>query len=197
MDYKYVNDYEVLYRIEEKDDYAEDILYKKYYPAIKNTVIKYLPLVKNKGLEIDDLIQEGYLGLSNAIRTYRDNQNVLFYSYACLCIERQISTCCRRASSRKQEILNNSYFDDYIFNNLANDFEYNSLDNIGDNISAYEDFIEYKSMFNFIDGCVFELRYNGFSYREISELLDLSISTVDGKLSKVRKTLHSVVKKTI
>ena len=40
MDYKNINDYEVLYRIEEKDDYAEDIMYKKYFPIIRGIASK-------------------------------------------------------------------------------------------------------------------------------------------------------------
>ena len=195
MDYKNVNDYEILYRIEEKDDYAIDVLYKKYNPVIRGIAVKYLPFVSNKGVELDDLMQEGYLGLCSAIKNYRDNQNSLFYTYACLCIHRFINTYYRRVSSRKHVILNNSIFDEQIIIN-STDYEINSIDAISNNILDYENFVEYKNAFDLKYSSVFELRYNGFTYREIAELLDVSLSTVDGRLSKIRKTLHHVIKKT-
>ena len=36
-------------------------------------------------------------------------------------------------------------------------------------------------------GCLFELRYNGFNYREIGILLDIPRSTVDFRFRKIRK----------
>lgn len=196
MDYKNVNDYEILYRIEENDDYAEEIIYNKYYPVIRGIAMKYLPFAKSKGLEYDDLIQEGYLGLNSAIKNYRDNQNSLFYTYARLCIERFINNYYRRVSTSKHEILNDSIFDENLIINAANSYEFNNTDNISNNILDYENFIEYKNAFDLKYSSVFELRYNGFTYKEIADLLDISMSTVDGRLSKIRRVLHDVVKKT-
>ena len=51
-------------------------------------------------------------------------------------------------------------------------------------------FIRYKNHFDLSYSSILELRYNGFSYREISQLLDLPISTIDGRLYKIRKFLQ-------
>ena len=51
-----------------------------------------------------------------------------------------------------------------------------------------------KYLFNIKDSAVLELRYNGFSYNEISSLLDIPLSTVDGRLYKIRKYLQSYYK---
>ena len=51
------------------------------------------------------------------------------------------------------------------------------------------------NVFNSLDldtSCVFELRFNGFSYREISQLLDISISSVDSKLSRARRFMKNL-----
>ena len=53
-----------------------------------------------------------------------------------------------------------------------------------------EKFIMYKNSFKFLDSNIFELRYNGFSYKEISQLLDISFSCVDSRLCKIRKSLQ-------
>ncbi|MBR2247762.1 MAG: sigma-70 family RNA polymerase sigma factor [Bacilli bacterium] len=197
MDYKNINDYEVLYMIKEKNDYAQGIMYNKYLPIIKNIAAKNSNFAKQRGAEYEDLVQEGYIGLSNAINSYKDNLNTLFYTYACLCIERQIGVFCRKLSSKRNEVLNNCCFDENIFIN-----QHNILDSSNPEVSSidnenYNSIIKIKNRFNLINSCIFELRYNGFTYKEISNLLDLSMSSVDGRLSKIRRTLHRIGKNII
>lgn len=190
MDYKNINDYEILYMINENNEDAENLMLKKYYPVVKNIASKYYRNVMNKGVEFQDLIQEGNIGLFNAISSYRTKYDTLFYSYACLCIERQLIVFCRGLCSKKNEMLNNCYYNDDLF------FNYTSYDGISDQDKyidrelEQEEFMKYKNYFNIDSSSVFELRYNGFSYKEISELLDISISTVDGRLSKIRRILQ-------
>ena len=45
------------------------------------------------------------------------------------------------------------------------------------------------------DRKVFELRYNGFKYREIGELLELSTSTVSKIVEKLKKNLQHELQK--
>lgn len=59
MDYKQVNDYEVISMIRENDDDARDIMYQKYLPVIRKGASKYFFDVKKHGVEFDDLVQEG------------------------------------------------------------------------------------------------------------------------------------------
>lgn len=194
MDYKNINDYEVLYMIKEKDDYAQDMMYKKYRPIIKSIAKKYANFAKNKGADYEDLIQEGYIGLSNAISSYRENCNSLFYTYASLCIERQICLFCRSAASKRNEVLSTALFDDEIYNReVSTDFSTNPELSLSYKISK-EEFILYKNHFDIPNSCILELRYNGFSYQEIAKLLDMKVSTVDGRLCKIRKTLQRLNK---
>ena len=65
-----------------------------------------------------------------------------------------------------------------------------NLDYYFDEELLEKQFVYYKSLFNIGDSSIFELRYNGFSYKEISRLLDIPITTVDGRLYKIRKVLH-------
>ena len=48
MNYKDVNDYEMLYLIGEKDEEAEKTLFGKYRNLILKIAPKYLPFVKRK-----------------------------------------------------------------------------------------------------------------------------------------------------
>lgn len=76
---------------------------------------KYKPLVLKKtnklfliGAETEDLIQEGMVGLFKAIRDYRDDHDASFYTFADLCINRQMITALE-ASNRKKHMPLNSY----------------------------------------------------------------------------------------
>jgi len=189
MDYKNINDYEILYMINENNDDATNFMVQKYYPIVKNIASKYYQKVMNKGVEFQDLIQEGNIGLFNAINGYNAKFNTLFYSYACLCIERRLTVFCRGLCSKKSEILNNCYYSDDLFANYISN-GISDQDKYIDERFRQEEFIRYKNYFNILDSSIFQLRYNGFTYKEISELLDISISTVDGRLSKIRRVLH-------
>ncbi len=190
MEYKDVNDFEVLYMIKEKDDYYQELMYKKYSPIIKNIASKYLNCVKNRGADYDDLVQEGYIGLSNAINTYRDEES-LFYTYATICVERQINRFCRSLSTKKQEVLNNALSDDMLLFMKVDSYDFGNPEAFSLYNFTKEEFIRIKNKFDIEYSSVFELRYNGFSYKEISRLLDITVSTVDGRLSKIRRYLHN------
>ena len=191
MDYKCVNDYELIYMIRENDEDTSDFLFNKYSSIIKKISSKYFLYAKDRGVEFDDLIQEGYVGLSSAVNSFKDNMDSTFYTFACLCIERQIKTYCKRVGSNKQEVLNQALSRDY--DNLVQIYSpnYSSFDN---EIISKDSFISYKNLFSLKHSTVFELRYNGFSYQEISELLDIPINTVDSRLCKIRKVLRQAQK---
>ncbi len=63
-----------------------DFLMEKY----KNLVRKEANAMYLLGGETDDLIQEGMIGLFKAVRDYAPDQNSSFYSFAKLCITRQL-----------------------------------------------------------------------------------------------------------
>lgn len=80
---------------------------------------KYKPLVRKKanavfliGGETDDLIQEGMIGLFKAVRDYDGGKEASFFSFAELCITRQLYKAVE-ASNRKKHAPLNSYVSFY------------------------------------------------------------------------------------
>lgn len=187
MDYKQINDYEVMYMVRENDEEARELLFKKYLPIVGKIASKYTEYIKRKGADFDDLLQEGMIALNAAINGYDDSNGVLFYTYVSVCIERHLATYCRRIDNKKNYFLNNSIDEDNYYSKV--DFK-SSIDYIFDEKLAEEEFIFYKNAFDIKHSSVFELRYNGFTYKEIGKLLDISVSTVDGRLYQIRKILQ-------
>lgn len=193
MDYKDINDYEILYMINEDKDGSYDILYRKYLPIIKSIASKYVLLVSQVGGEYQDLIQEGFLGLNNAIVSYKDSMNTLFYTYATICIQRQICTYCRNLSSKRNQVLNFSFPDNDYSCNLIEDTSYYSNFVQSLDYELIQLLFQKTYLLDLDTRCVFELRFNGFSYKEISILLDMSLSSVDKRMFQARKMLKNFV----
>lgn len=196
MNYKDVNDNEMLYLIGEKDEEAEKILFGKYRNLIMKLAPKYLPSIQYRGGDFDDLVQEGYIGLYSAIKNYHPENNTLFYTFASVCIERQMATYCKRLSTNKQEILNYSYSLDIIPEDARDSFIETIPGDKDDEplqcvmMADYvEAIVDFKNKLSNDMACVFELRMNGFTYREISTLLDLPKSRIDSALCQIRTKL--------
>ncbi len=188
MRYKDLDDYELVYRIRENDVEAENVMISKYENVLSKLARKYLGIAESNGAELDDLIQEGRIALINAVRTFDFEKELLFYTYVCVCVERHCISYCRSLASKKYSPLNYSLTDDSF--TYVRDSSYEPGYRLDDFI--YENnFLSYiRNNFEIIDSSILELRYNGFSYKEISELLDLPISKVDNRLCKMRRILQ-------
>ena len=104
MEYRDFNDYELVYYIHEGNEDANNILIKKYEPLINKIAHRMLPYCKNSGLEIEDLVQEGMIGLNHAIEKYQEQENTLFYTYAKKCIERKIISVVVASNRSKNKV---------------------------------------------------------------------------------------------
>lgn len=193
MDYKKINDYEVVYMVRENDEEARKIIFNKYIPIVRRIASDHLALAKMARIEYEDLVQEGLIALNEAINKYNERSGVLFYTFLCVCVERRILTYCRKMNSSKHYLLNTSLDDEYIYSVSDNDV----FEAYFNEINLERKFVSFKNLFDIVESNIFELRYNGFSYKEISKLLDIPVSTIDGKLCKIRRILKETLNNTL
>lgn len=186
MNYKNVNDYEMMYLVRDNNDDAVNILLEKYKPIICKKALNYYSRVKHCGVDLQDFIQEGMIAFNRALNSYDENENVLLYTYIIVCLDRHLSTYCRNVCSTKHSLLNFSVRDEDYFLNVSTD----DKSWIGNNLVLGDTFIKIKNSFEFLDSNIFELRYNGFSYKEICTLLDISYGMLESRLSKIRTLLR-------
>ena len=104
------NDNELLYLISEHSEEAMDILYNKYKHIIDKIVNKYMKFTynNNKGIDKNDLSQEAMIAFETAIKSYNDNNEASFYTFATICIDRGLKTYLKRLDQAKNKILNES-----------------------------------------------------------------------------------------
>ena len=194
MEYKDYNDYELLNYVSENNDEANEILYNKYLPLIQTTAKKMYKYCSNKGLEINDLIQEGMIALNHAIETFDDTKDTTFYTYAKTCIERRIISEVIATRRLKHKILNESVSleianekgEEVNIENLLGDNSYNPEQIIID-CEINKEFIEQiKAMLTDYEEQVFDLTINSFSYTGIAEILERSPKAVDNAIQRIR-----------
>ncbi len=183
MDYKKINDYEVLYMIRENSEDARDILYEKYLPILKKLASSYYARNKNLGADYDDYFQEAVIAFYRAISSYDEAKNALFYTYVSSVVRKHLLSFVRSLSVKKNTTLNECSYDEAIL--------YNAEDKTSSSEKEMdEQLLNIKNDFDIKYSTVFELRFNGFSYREIANLLDIPMSTVQSRVNKIKKTLR-------
>ncbi len=183
MKYKEINDNELLYLISDNNDDYKKVLFEKYKPIVLALAKKYNKINIDTAIDFDDLVQIGYVGLNNAIRFYKED-NSLFYTYACYCIDHALSKEVYSKIYKKGR--NNYSFISY--EESKTDFN-NDLESKMENARFFNLFLKIKNALEFFDALVFELRLNGFKYKEIAVLLDVKESKVDYSIQKTRRKL--------
>ena len=84
--YGNTTDEELIDRIRQGESQITDYIMEKY----KNLVRKKAKSMYILGADNDDLIQEGMIGLFKAVRDYDAGRDASFYTFADLCVSRQM-----------------------------------------------------------------------------------------------------------
>jgi len=191
MDYKDLNDNELLYYAYENNEEANNILIKKYEPLINSIATRMIKTCPYMGLDKSDLMQEGMIGLSHAVSHFNDQKDITFYTYAKTCIERKLISTIVAAKRLKHKALNDSIsFDkdeeDVSFEKILKDNSSNPAEIIMDE-EYTEELIE-KIRVNLTDFelQVFELMLSYFKYTEIAEILDKDKKQIDNAIQRIK-----------
>lgn len=203
MEYRDSNDYETMYMIRENVEEANEYMFNKYKPLIGKLAFSYYKKYGNLGIDYDDFYQEGMYGLAKAMECYSVNDSSLFFTYASVCIKREIGKLLLR-SSRYKNIPLNSYisFDTIVSDEglKMEDVLYLKTDLVENKLidtEMYNNMMLLKYELSGIHSEVYELRLNGFSNMDIAVLLDITYKDVDNSLRSIKKKLKKIVKKSI
>lgn len=196
MNYKDFNDYELLDQIYSCSEDANEILLYKYRPLIVNEATKYIKYSKG-GLDLNDFVQEGLLGLNDAINTFRNEREANFGTYARLCIRRRMTNLIKTTMLNKNKILN-----DYVPIDADEDEQVDRYvaDTKVDPIKVLEDFdFEDRLLRKAHDVLttnereVFDLKLNGFNYKEIASITGKDIKVIDNSIQRIKVKLKKVI----
>ena len=203
MNYRELNDYELVSLAQEHNEDAANLLLLKYKPLIEKKCKKIYPSVSKKGLEFSDLVQECIIGFEEAINNFRDSDDVSFYTFCNICMDRQLRSEIVKLNRDKYKILNEAISIDVLTdggnelslvdifaidkNDPLNDILYNEnykflMDKIKNNLTKFE-----------VD--VFKLKLKGYSNKEISYMLDKDLKAIDNALTRIKIKIKKIVDK--
>ena len=188
-----------MYLVSENDDDAKELVFKKYKPIITKMAKLFYEQAKDCGLTVEDFIQEGYYALACAVSNYSDKDS-MFYTYALISIKSKMRNLVNKNRTLKNMALNTSC-SLYIQPNIDKDGIL--LDIIEDPNEVLPDVeLEKRELIDAFkellyelpidDSIVLELKWNGFSYPEISKLLNINIKKIGYILNKVKKKLNNI-----
>jgi len=170
--------------------------------ALDMLMVRFKPLVKSKakdyfltGGDMEDLIQEGMIGLYKAVLDYDAAKNAKFSTFASLCVVRQIQSAIKAASRNKHLPLNTSIS---IHNKTATGI---ALDEIADSRTPNpEETVlgqeAYKDISDFIQQNLSPLELDilthylgGKTHAQIAKIIGKNIKTVDNAIQRIRKKI--------
>ena len=119
--YRTMSDESLLNEVAKKqNDIALDCLIERYKEIVNMKANKFFMI----GSEKEDMIQEGYIGLYKAVKSYNQEKQNSFKTFAGLCIERQMITAVKNSNRQKHLPLNTSLsLNAGAFNNDDNDIQ--------------------------------------------------------------------------
>ena len=188
--------------IKEQNNNALDCLINRYKDMVNIKANKFFMV----GSEKEDILQEGYIGLYKAVKSYNSKMQNSFKTFAGLCIERQMITAVKNSNRQKHIPLNSSVS----LNAGAYDEEGNTqVIEVLDTRKTGEDPLEIiakKEYFTVVESAInsslsdFEKKVlahykNGESYAKIAECLNTKTKSVDTAIQRIRKKALKIKKK--
>lgn len=197
MNYSDLNDNELIYYINENNEEANNIIIKKYEPLIASIATRIIKNCPYLGLEKNDLIQEGMIGLNHAIGYFNEQKDITFYTYAKTCIERRLISTAISAQRLKHKNLNDSISfdsDDGTLEFILKD-ESSNPENILLEDETTEELIKLiKEKLTDFESDVFDLLISYFNYKEIANMLDKEPKQVDNAIYRIKTKAKEVLK---
>lgn len=190
-------------RLRDGDAQITDYIMNKY----KNLVRSKAKSMYILGADSEDLIQEGMIGLFKAIRDYDSGRDASFFTFADLCVSRQMYTAVQ-ASRRQKHIPLNNYISLYSNVSEGRDGEEEALVNVlasgsglnpeelvidKENVDRLEMLIE-RELSSF-EKQVLDLYLTGMGYQQIAKVLGRDDKSTDNALQRIKTKLRKAIKK--
>ena len=198
QDYGQATDEELIVRLRDGEEAITDHIMDKYKNLVRNKARSMYIL----GADREDLIQEGMIGLFKAIRDYDSGRDASFFTFAELCISRQMYSAVQ-AAGRMKHIPLNSYISLYDRSD-EEEGEDGLMGTLADHGRSPEElFIDKenvelleKRMEQELSGFekqVLDLYITGMSYGQIAKVLGRDEKSTDNALQRLRAKIRKMI----
>lgn len=179
--------------IQSEDSGALECLISRYNDIVNIKANKFFMI----GSEKEDMIQEGYIGLYKAVKSFDLEKQNSFKTFANLCIERQLITAVKN-SNRKKHIplnssvsLNASAYDDNEDTSMMEVLDTKTAEDPLEIIAKKEYYLliekQIDENLSDFERKVLEQYKQGKSYAMIAEKLGSKVKSIDTAIQRIRK----------
>lgn len=202
-DYRQMSDENLLKEVvKNKNDKAFDCLIDRYKDMVSIKANKFFMV----GSEKEDMLQEGYIGLYKAVKSYNSEKQNSFKTFAGLCIERQLITAVKNSNRQKHIPLNSSLSLNAEAYDEDDDTQVMDILDVRKTSEDPLDIITKKEYFSFVQTAinnnlsdferkVLNLYKNGESYASIAQKLNSKVKSVDTAIQRIRKKALKIKEK--
>ena len=160
--------------------------------ALAGIIAKMMPMLNAAaaravcpGLEFEDAVQEGLMGLFSAVHSYQGEKGTAFATYASACVNHAVISAARAASRKKHEALNHAV---RMEETLPSQIK--SPQAFAEESEAYRATVRaIRTRLSPREKRVLALFLNGASYGQIARRMHLSPKAVDNALQRARAKL--------
>ncbi len=175
--------------------------------ALETILLRYKNLVWSKaktyyiaGADEDDMMQEGLIGLYNAVKKFDGKRFPFFKVFALVCVKRRMLSAIKEASRKKHKPLNSYISLDTSANNSSQDTSLSEIIASEEDLHNPEAMIINRESYNSMESEInrslstFELDVlmlylEDRSYREIAHMLNKDAKSVDNAIQRIKKKL--------
>lgn len=199
--YTSMSDEELVALAVKGDHLAEECLILRFKGLVyERTRFYFLP-----GAEKDDLLQEGMLGLCEAIYAFDMKKCASFSAFAAICISREVLSAVKSYNRQKHLALNSSISldapmdgtEDYSLMGLIED---KAAPDMETHVIVKEEIQNLERTLNDIltpqEKQVFLYYMEGKSYQDIAEVMKKTVKSVNNTMQRIRKKLQNIVNDT-
>ena len=187
------NDYELVFLAQEGNEDAVNIIYQKYKPIIVKKSKNAIVFATHHGIDINDIMQEGFIGLDEAIKNFSQDTDASFYTFAMLCIDRQILNYVRKITGGKDKVLNDAITINDSLEKTVDDGTNLELSFMGKDNDIYI-VNEIRKILTDFERKVFDLRIKGYSFEEIGNELNKDMKSIYNTLQRIRLKIKKNIK---
>ena len=195
-----LTDEELISMIKDGNDLAESEIFNRYKDLVTKICRGYFIV----GGDLEDLVQEGMIGLYKAIKGYSGHKETSFKTFAIICIKHQIQTAIKRANTNKNKPLSSAVsFQSFTNGKSAESLDFLPIELVFDSTPAEKviDKENYEALKKSIKESLSPLEYQVinlylqcYTYKEISQNLNISSKTKDNGLTRIKTKLKEKLK---
>lgn len=157
------------------------------------------------GSEKEDMLQEGYIGLYKAVKSYDEEKQNSFKTFASMCVERQLITAVKNSNRQKHIPLNSSLSLNAAAYEEDGDTAVLEILDTRNSAEDPQDIVTKKEYYKLVEKSIDEnlsdfekevlQRYKlGESYASIAEKLNAKVKSVDTAIQRIRKKAGKIKK---